>query len=113
MGQGVKKIFRILAKCKKRLRAFVERLYHTNVLYKCIIQTFYTNVLYKCIIQMYGLLALDIRLNETLVKSLFSSFRTKFSPLTCPAEAPALHSTQCGRGLAKGDLSGGCLPASG
>ena len=44
MGQRVKKIFRILENRKKRLRAFVERLYDTNVLYKCIIQTYDTNV---------------------------------------------------------------------
>jgi hypothetical protein len=31
MGQGVKKFFRILENRKKRLRAFVERLYDTNV----------------------------------------------------------------------------------
>jgi hypothetical protein len=37
VGQGVKKIFRILENREKRLRAFAQQLFHTNVLNKCMI----------------------------------------------------------------------------
>jgi hypothetical protein len=46
-GQGIKNFFRILENRKKRLRAFAQQLFYTNVLYKRFIHLFYTSVLYK------------------------------------------------------------------
>jgi hypothetical protein len=40
MGQGIKNYFRFFENRKKRLRAFAQQLFHTNVLNKCMKQVF-------------------------------------------------------------------------
>jgi hypothetical protein len=41
VGQGIENFFRFFENREKRLRAFAQQLFHTNVLNKCMIQVYY------------------------------------------------------------------------